>query len=199
MPSTNHTTQQPSALAISVMFGGLVGLVSANLLGVDGGIGFFIGTGLVFLVLLTLIINARTSEAIGDKINALTAMMIVDQVGENVAPVRTSRHKLFENQQAREKGNKTGRYTEVYFNKISDTFNERFGPITSEPFVSSPWLMKNWTRNLKINETMQNTVVTLELLKILESTDTGKSTDEILDECRRILESKKILSTQIRR
>ena len=71
-------SQQPSAFTISVVFGGTIGLVAANLLGYDGGAGFFIGAGLVFLILAILIIQARQGESIEIRLDALADLIVAD-------------------------------------------------------------------------------------------------------------------------
>lgn len=81
----NQSSPQPSAFAISVVFGGTIGLVAANLLGYDGGAGFFIGAGLVFFILANLIIQSRQSEIIEVKIDALADLVISDLAEKHTA------------------------------------------------------------------------------------------------------------------
>lgn len=78
MVSETHSSPQPTAFTISVVFGGTIGLVAANLLGYDGGAGFFIGAGLVFLILAILIIQARQGEIIEIRLDALADLIVVD-------------------------------------------------------------------------------------------------------------------------
>ena len=85
MVSENQLGPQPSAFAISVVFGGTIGLVAANLLGYDGGAGFFIGAGLVFFILANLIIQSRQSEIIEVKLDALADLVISDLAEKHTA------------------------------------------------------------------------------------------------------------------
>jgi len=78
MDLETQLSQQPSAFTISVVFGGTIGLVAANLLGYDGGAGFFIGAGLVFLILAILIIQARQGETIEIRLDALADLIVAD-------------------------------------------------------------------------------------------------------------------------
>ena len=96
MVSEAQSSPQPSAFTISVVFGGAIGLVGASLLGIDGGVGFFIGTGVVFLVLSILVIHARQSEIINDKLDALTDLAITKHVKEEILSEQSILGDVFE-------------------------------------------------------------------------------------------------------
>lgn len=57
--SALSATRYPSVFALSVVFGGTIGLTAFSMLGLSGGAGFLIGFALSFVALASAVLVAR--------------------------------------------------------------------------------------------------------------------------------------------
>lgn len=67
-------SKYPSVFTIATVFGGGVGMTTASLFGHNGGAGFLLGFGLVFVVLGTAVLVARHRETLADLIVTMVAL-----------------------------------------------------------------------------------------------------------------------------
>lgn len=62
MTQSDNNGDAPSVFAISVVFGGILGMVAAAAFGLDGGGGFIVGAALTFMFLSVAILLSREIE-----------------------------------------------------------------------------------------------------------------------------------------
>lgn len=73
MQTETIDSKHPSVFTIATVFGGCIGMTTASLFGHNGGAGFLLGFGLVFLVLGTAVLIARHRETLANLIVTMAA------------------------------------------------------------------------------------------------------------------------------
>ena len=82
----------PSVFALSVVFGGTVGLTAFSMLGLSGGAGFVLGFATCFLVLASAVLSARTrAETVLLNQMALSRSQWFNRVAEDLAGLESLR------------------------------------------------------------------------------------------------------------